>query len=185
MRRSASEIIRNLESRIAKLEKSSHLIGMDDHFPHFEDEVSHEEQLKMNFMRSVNHFLHQMELGLMKVKDEFIIPPHILILRPLSGVRGRGYITERMMFKGVKDLKVVKDIDIAKVIINDHYQITVELVASKQTRDGWNFAFELELIKEDSAPVLGVTISTKVGNVEMQAKRAGEEFLREMKSPNR
>lgn len=182
MRRSASEIISNLESRIARLEKSSSLIGMEDHFPHFEDEVSHEEQLKINFMRSVNGYLHQMELGFIKVND----PSGVRFdLRPLSGVRGRGFITERMLFKGVKNYKVVKDIDVAKVIITDTYEIMVELIESKPGRDGMDFKFNLELVANDSRPILEAKIDTKVGNVKMQAKRLGESFLKTIREINR
>lgn len=179
MRKSASEIIRNLETRIAKLEKSSHLIGMNDHFPHFEDEIDHEEQLKTNFMRSVNHYIFQMQAGFIKVKDPYGATFRV---QDLSGGIGRGFITERMMDKGVKNLKVVKEFDVAKGVLNQNYEIMIELVSCRPGREGYDCVFNLELTQDGRSILDKATITTAKGRVGNQAKEIAEQFLTVIRS---
>ena len=182
MRRSAEEIIRNLETRIAKLERKA----IDPHRQLLLDELRESEEVQMqqateSLMRSVDHWVHTIGMGFIEADDP---QGHgaSFNLRSLRNSMGTGFITERMVKKNIKNLKVVKEFDVAKGVLNQHYEIMIELVSCRGGRKGHDCVFNLELVQDGRRILDEATIKTAKGRVEDQAARIAEQFLTVIRS---
>tara|TARA_Y100001970_G_C14187175_1_gene833258 strand:- start:3 stop:806 length:804 start_codon:yes stop_codon:yes gene_type:complete len=183
---SASEIINNLEMRIAKLERKA----IDPHRQLLLDELreyempSEEVQMQQateSLMRSVDHWVHTIGMGFIEADDP---QGHGVSfnLRSLRNSMGTGFITERMVKKNIKNLKVVKEFDVAKGVLNQHYEIMIELVSCRGGRKGYDCVFNLELVQDGRRILDEATIKTAKGRVEDQAARIAEQFLTVIRS---
>lgn len=186
MRRSASEIIRNLEMRIAKLEKQA----TDPHHQLLLDELreykmpSEEVQMQRateRLMNSVEHWIYEIGMGFMKADDPqgHGASFHLTSLRNSVGT---SFVTERMVKKNIKNLKVVKEFDVAKGVLNQHYEIMIELVSCREGRKGHDCVFNLELVQDGRRILDEAIITTSKGRVEVQAARIAEQFLTVIRS---